>query len=508
MGILMTPFGIALIGVAVSTYCLLWLRLLSTHDNREPPLAPGLIPFVSPIIGMRRWKGRFYTYMNDKYRQPIYTLRMGSRRVYVINSTALIPAVQRQSKTLSFDAVQVQGLENILGLSKAAAGIIGKDLPPGADDTFISRFIKAIHPALAAGPELDAMSSKAIETLEPVLAELTADGGRVVRLYDFVRRTILAATTDTAFGPLNPMKDANNVANWLKFESAIPLLSLGILPGWVAKEGLDASKSLAKTFEKYLTDKGQDQASGYMKRRVDFFQQEELAVMDIARLEVADLMSLNSSTIPMAFWLVYHIFSDRNILDDCRAEVSQAVHKGDDGIYTINFNHIKKSCPILNSTFLEVFRVHGMGLVLRRVLEDHLFDGRYLLKKGSMVFIPYRVQHNEPGNWGSDASAFYHKRFIKHDGAKRHHPAALRGFGSGAHLCPGRHFASAEILAFATMLILRFDASPVGGDWHQIPVENSSPAAALDQPDYDLEVELRPRGDVKEQLWRVNFSGV
>lgn len=292
-----------------------------------------------------------------------------------------------------------------------------------------------------------------------------------------------------------------------KFEQKIPLLSLGILPKWIAKEGLEARESLVKAFDNYLAADGQYQASGYIQQRIGFFFQEGIPAKDVSRFEVGGLIALNSNTIPMAFWLVYHIFSDANVLEDCRGEVSQAVQKHQDDTCTINLDWIKNSCPILHSTFSEVFRAHGIGLVPRRALEDHLLDDRYLLKKGGTVFIPYRVQHHDPSNWGDNESEFYHKRFLKHAGAKRHNPAALRGFGNGAHLCPGRHFASTEILLFTTMMILRFDASPVEGQWSQIPVERSSQAASLDQPDHDLEVELRPRTDVGQQQWTVDFSG-
>ncbi|KAI0395141.1 hypothetical protein F5Y17DRAFT_457188 [Xylariaceae sp. FL0594] len=158
-------------------------------------------------------------------------------------------------------------------------------------------------------------------------------------------------------------------------------------------------------------------------------------------------MAVNSNIIPTAFWLVYHIFSD--------PRSSQTAGK----------------------------------------------------RKGARYSSPTESCTTTPVHWGENEAAFDHKRFVRGPHTKRHNPASLRGFGNGAHLCPGRHFASAEILLFVTMLIARFDARPVnnGGDWPAIPVLKSSQAASVDQPDFDFEVELRPREDVGQKGWRVEL---
>ncbi|KAI0110772.1 cytochrome P450 [Nemania sp. FL0031] len=496
-----------LVGLLTSTYIFLWALMVITQDGREPPLALTSLPFISPVIKMKKWKGRFYTHMKKRNRQPIYTLRVANTRLYIINTTSLIPAVQRHYKTLSFDPIQIQGMKNILGVSRDAIRITGNDVMAGNEDTFLSGMIKAIHPSLTPGKALDAMNCDAIRNLEPSLASLAAKSQTIFQLYDFVRKTIMAATMQSTFGPLNPMQDSAVVESWLKFEAKIPILSLGILPNLFAKDGIQAREVLVKAFIQYLEARGQDQASGYIQNRISFFSERGIPADDIARFEVGGLIALNTNTIPAAFWIVYHIFSDPNVLADCRDEVSAAVQNSNGGNYVLNFEHIKNSCPILHSTFWEVFRVHGIGLVPRRVLEDHMLDNRYLLKKDSTIFIPYRVQHHDPDNWGADHAEFHHKRFVKQPGTKRYNPAAFRGFGNGAHLCPGRHFASAEILSFVAMLLYRFDIRATGGKWPELSVERSSQVSALDQPDHDFEIEVRPRDGVSTAQWSVIFPG-
>jgi cytochrome P450 len=104
-----------------------------------------------------------------------------------------------------------------------------------------------------------------------------------------------------------------------------------------------------------------------------------------------------------------------------------------------------------------------MGTSVRIALEDHMLDGKYLIKKGGTVMIPGHVQHSSAAIWGDDVAEFKHTRFVKTPGSKRYNSVAFRGFGGGTTLCPGRHFATMEILLFATLLMLRFDVRLANG---------------------------------------------
>lgn len=205
---------------------------------------------------------------------------------------------------------------------------------------------------------------------------------------------------------------------------------------------------------------------------------------------------------PATFWLIYHIFSDPEVLDDCRKELWRAV-KTNDGINTIDTTYVKNQCPIFLSTLQETFRVHSTSVASRVVLEDHILDGQYLLKKGGIVLIPASVQHNLDSAWGSDAANFDHKRFLQRSRGKRYNPVAFRAFGGGSTLCPGRHFVTTEILAFAALVTLRFDVNPRSGSWVVPTVASSNPATSIDQPDQDIQVDIWPRDS---HNWVVNLS--
>lgn len=116
--------------------------------------------------------------------------------------------------------------------------------------------------------------------------------------------------------------------------------------------------------------------------------------------------------------------------------------------------------------------------------------------------IPSTVQHSSSAAWGENVHEFHHKRFVKSPDTKKPNPVAFRAFGGGATLCPGRHFASTEILAFASVILLRFDIKPLGGGgWDTAAYKQTNAAFRL--PNHDIDVELIPRDNKK---WHVFFA--
>ncbi|KAL7621627.1 hypothetical protein AAE478_008953 [Parahypoxylon ruwenzoriense] len=496
-------FTKAVAGIIV-TYVLFQALLRLTQDPREPPLVSTFIPFLSPVFGMVKGNSRFYNQMRDKYPSlPIYTLRLPGTRLYIINSTSLIPVVQRQHRVLSFAPVEARATKTFMGASKPGIEIVSRNM--GSDDGFVPGFLRAVHPALSAGPELDDLNKNSIQVITASLDELATRSPTTLKMYKWVTNELFFATTDAVFGPKNPLRDEINLKT-CKYEPALMLLMLDVLPNVLAHEGIKAREFLVKSFERYFLEGGHTEGSGYIQRRSAYMKEKGISLTDIARFEVGGVFALVGNTIPTSFWLLYRIFSNPAVLDDCRREVSNAVHL-EDGVHTIRLSHIKDSCPILLSTYQEVFRFHGMGTSARVALEDHLLDNKYLIKKGNTILIPARLQHTSKDVWGGDVDGFEYKRFVKHPNSKRYNPVAFRGFGGGTTLCPGRHFATTEILLFTAMTILRFDISPVEGSWPFPPAEKSSQAAAMDQPDYDIEIKVQPYGEQAKQRWQVSFPG-
>lgn len=243
------------------------------------------------------------------------------------------------------------------------------------------------------------------------------------------------------------------------------------------------------------------QGSAYIQKFVEHCIEHKLPEEDIPKLLLGTVFNNVANTVPSAFWVIYHIFSDLVVMKECRDEVLQTVNHNQDGTSTIDLKAVLNSCPILNSTYQEVFRHHGIASSVRVVSEDYMLDNKHLLKKGGLVMMSARAQHSNPSVWGENVGEFYHKRFVKAAGdGKSHNPVAFRGFGGGVTLCPGRHFATSEILMLATLLLLRCEVRPKIGNWKLPTTAKSSQAEAVEQPDSDIEIEISCRDDT---LWKL-----
>jgi cytochrome P450 len=276
-------------------------------------------------------------------------------------------------------------------------------------------------------------------------------------------------------------------------------------PSITARVSFQARESLVPDMMEYFVKGYHEEGSPLVKCRFAYNTQHGLGLEDMARGEIGQTSAAITNTIPASFWFVWHIFSDPAVLRDCCREVEQLVTRdASTGICTLDLGQVKSSCPVLLSTWQETLRYRHIGLQARVVMEDHLFDGRYLLKKGATVMVVTPALHSEASVWGPDSTKFDHRRFLRDreghtDAMKRPSPAAFRGFGGGSTLCPGRHFVTNEVLCFAALLISRFDIRPVKGVWRE-PGVGLQLTDALPKPIEPIEVEIVPKA---EQEWKV-----
>lgn len=291
------------------------------------------------------------------------------------------------------------------------------------------------------------------------------------------------------------------------FEPGIMVHMLKAWPSVLARKSLHArERLLIPAFEKYFDANGHHKGSLLVQCRYNHNTGHGLRGRDVAATEIGQMVASLTNSVGSAFWMVYHIFSDPAVLNDCRKEVEQLVEVDKNGVYTVDLAKVKSSCPILLSTWQEMLRYSHIGIVARVVMKDTMFADQYLLKKGATVMTVTPVQHTEASLWGPNVNDFDHRRFLREPGKKRTNPVAFRAFGGGTVLCPGRHFVSTEVMSFAALLLLRFDLEPAtrDGKWAEprkdIPMTSSMPT-----PKDAVPVGVVPRGD-RGRKWRFNFS--
>jgi cytochrome P450 len=179
----------------------------------------------------------------------------------------------------------------------------------------------------------------------------------------------------------------------------------------------------------------------------------------------------STNTIPTAFWIFVHLFTNADYLSRVRAEFEAIMEKrdGPDGpIISLNVDDVEmgkadKKIPFLHAIWLESLRFYLHNVGIRRVMSDvSLKDGEgreYLLKKGVNVQWPPMVLHFLDSAWGSDAETFKPERFLNVPAStEKLRRGANVPFGGGKHLCPGRRFAMSEVLGFMGVLALGFEA--------------------------------------------------
>lgn len=279
---------------------------------------------------------------------------------------------------------------------------------------------------------------------------------------------------------------------------SLPFPSITCARSYAAREKLVAA------FEKYYAARGCDTASHWVQGATRVSDSYGISDKDKSRLDISNSHAILANTIPTAIWTIYHIFSDATIVDEIRAAMMPFLTINENnGIVTYNIDISQiRNVPILRSVFSEALRHYANGTGTRIVVEDTMLDSRYLLKKDSFVFMPNRSYHFNASVWGSTVDEFDARRFVK----SRAPNGSFRAFGGGVNLCPGRFFATTEILAMSAMLALRYDIKAVAGTWVHPGVDDSNVTQIVQPPKGKTLVEVTPRKGWLDGEWAFRIS--
>lgn len=286
-----------------------------------------------------------------------------------------------------------------------------------------------------------------------------------------------------------------------------------------ASKAIQARVYLVSQFENYFKNNGHLQASGLVKQRYEWYIKHGYPIEDVYRFEAGNGLAILTNTVPTTFWVLVRILSNSAVFNACHEEVLAHVSTSEDSdgttVKTLDVGKLKTNCPILLAAFKETLRLHTTGIGARQVMEDHLLDGKYLLKKDALVLMPSTVQHWDPALWGQDVDDFDISHFYSppskttSSSTKRvkPNPVSFRSFGGGATLCPGRHFATTEVLVLVAMLMLRFTIKPVSGHWTVPKTEKASAMVVIPPPDEDVEVDIEKKQSDQGVRWVWNLTG-
>jgi cytochrome P450 len=143
------------------------------------------------------------------------------------------------------------------------------------------------------------------------------------------------------------------------------------------------------------------------------------------------------------------------------------------------------------------------------VYKDIQLSYQYLFKAGGVVNMPSHILNREYSSWGDHSDRFDHARFMAQDAATAKASGRQKGFmsfGVSPNICPGRHFASGEVLALAAMVILRYDILPESGAWNRPKVNANAIAASISPPLKAFKVKVTEREEYMGTTWAFNVT--
>ncbi|KAI4273763.1 MAG: hypothetical protein L6R38_006256 [Xanthoria sp. 2 TBL-2021] len=468
------------------------------YDPREPPVIHQKIPYIGHVIGLLQYGLRYFEVLSTKHPLPAFTLQTLGKRVYVVNSPDLIAAVQKNAKALSFNPFVSFMSPRVFDAGDEANAIIDDNIDGEKGQWGLLYDIsRGMHNALAPSSSLDWMTKTMLTKLEEYIEPLgLAKGDLEMDLYKWVRKAITVASTEAVYGPKNPFNhDAGLEDAFWDFESDITMILFGIAPSITARKGYNARKRFIAGLSDYFKDNGPETGSDLIKARWEG-NKKYGAEQHTAAFEIGNLIGVLINATPSFFWMLLHIYSRPTLLDQLRAEIAIATESTTTGSTTtqsIIVSKLKEHCPLLLSTYQETLRLQTHNTSSRWVTKDTVIADQYLLKAGNS-FNPHRFMKIEKKS---------------KEKSQKQHPASFRTFGGGATLCPGRHFATAELCAATAMMVMRFDLEPVnnGGVWVIPRYKYGRVASAVPPPDSDVKVKIKTRKGMEDVRWRFGFEG-
>ncbi|KAL2822899.1 cytochrome P450 [Aspergillus granulosus] len=488
---------LALVGAVTAIGFVLSRRY--TRDPREPPTVGSTIPVLGHIFGLLQHGGKYFTHLTEKHPHPIFAIDLILIKVYLVKSPAILQAIQR-TRALTFDPFVTFTTEKLAGIRGPTLEALREKQSGGGGGN--QALLHAMHPTLTGKP-LDRMNARMVELLSPLIDELAKRDE--VDLYGWCQHAITAASTEASYGPANPYQEKSVEDGFWAFESNISPLIPGILPWLIARKAYKGREAAYAGFLKYYAAEGHKEGSELTMVRYKALADAGIRVEDIARNEVSMGLGLLSNTVPAAFWIVYDLFSRPDLLREIREELTANAIRIDEstGKHVINIPSIRDACPLLISTYQEILRVRSVSSPTRIATEDVLLADKYLIKKGSVISTPSQAIARSDDVWGANALEFNPRRFIKTPENNPRRTGGFMTFGVSPVICPGRHFASSEIMGVVALLALRLEIEPVKGEWWE-PEANSLAIASGMRPILgEFRVKIREREEVKGVQWDV-----
>ncbi|KAI0968223.1 cytochrome P450 [Xylaria arbuscula] len=509
-------------------------------DPREPPVLKPHLFLVGHAWGLLRHSHGYLEALNRQSGLPIYTMPLLNKKVYVINSPVLINAAF-SNRNMSFGPFIIDFVKQMEELSQKARTAYTEGGMHGQLMQIFSIYLSGQYMRSMNAVQLNYMSTSLPPQGPPMNME-----NLWIWLRDILTFTKTTALLGARFNPW--LKDRSLVEAYWTYE-ANPSRSFN-LTGVGKRRSAESHRKLVTALKDYF-DTAHDQFSNdgnsdipAITRATCTMQREAgFSLTDIAAAHFIIIHGGLVSAVPTTFWAVIYVFSNAELLARAREDALAAVtlvpaneesqRRGYKREARISSDRLETICPLLMSVLRETQRLAAVGTLHRRVLEDTEIsaiegDRKYLLKKGTAVFVPVFPVHRSEIVWGSEPDTFRLGRFHKDQELNRNgvgndsstlevsqlppvssahlQRKAYIPFGGGRELCPGRHLAIAETLGTLVMLVLGFEITGPDGSIFKTPLFSGPKLTAQTgrpHPDADMRAQIKRRRGWEDVVWRV-----
>lgn len=289
---------------------------------------------------------------------------------------------------------------------------------------------------------------------------------------------------------------------------------VGIFPRITARKAISGLQILAEKFAEYEETGGHANAHYMVRARNASHLQHGIGLIERSKLDAGLGFAFNVNASVTAFWVLSNIYGRPDLLARLRDEIQTNAFLQP---ATLSFARVRDSCPGLRSVYRETLRHYAPMSSVRWAKEDTIIANQYLVRNGSIVHAAGAVLHHDKATWGPDAELFNPDRFLhningtrtKQDGSfedKSNIPsAAFRSFGGGKHMCPGRHFATTEILTRSAVMILGFEMEAVDNSAWNPPPDRNKPPITVMKPLEKLTVRMHRRQGYENVQWKLQL---
>ncbi|KAF4943229.1 hypothetical protein FSARC_14980, partial [Fusarium sarcochroum] len=387
----------SLAGLILLAYGSEWVLSLF-DDPREPKRLQSKIPLFGHLLGMIQYSSGYHGITSKQTDQEIYTVAIFNTKLYIAKTARLIPVIQKASKTVSFRPFM-----------QTASKLMG-DAKPETVEVFGSEWLESFSHAhkngLAPGRNLDKqnlrMGDRALVDIDALLAN-GKDGVSKVFLLEWSKYAVVQASACGIFGVEHPFRDPKIDQAFWTWQSYLPLHMVNLD---ITGKGYAAREIVFDAIRKYNKSIPSDASLVYTER-LRTMQEAGIDEDDICKQQAAFGIAAFANTVPIMYWAIYELFSRPDLLEEVRKELfEQAISGTKETGFKLEVAALKTKCPLLLSVYQETQRLRHVHANIRKVTEDTLLDGKYLLKAGHFVMMPGQPVHTNKTTWGDSADTF------------------------------------------------------------------------------------------------------